>query len=102
MYVAGAFIFTTLIAGPLGALTHVGQAQTKPWQLRKIKTGNACLVQTSTSSPIGELVSEHDSRKEACQAAKDLYDDTLTDSSKCWAYGRATKTGCKADGIDLR
>jgi hypothetical protein len=73
----------------------------KPFQLRKITTSSVCLVQTSTESPIGALVSEHDTKKEACQAAKDLYDASASDQTKCWAYGPATTTGCKALGIDL-
>jgi hypothetical protein len=101
MHEARALVFTTMVAGIFGALPNVTQAPAKPWQLRKITTSNVCLVQTNTASPIGALVSEHDSRKEACQAAKDLYDDTASDVAKCCVYGPATKTGCKADGIDL-
>jgi hypothetical protein len=89
-----------LVSSLCSTVVHTVQ-QSKPWQLRKIQTSNVCLVQTSTSSPIGGLVSDHDTRKEACQAAKNRYDESISDVSKCWTYGPATKDGCKAEGIDL-
>lgn len=73
----------------------------KAWELRKIRTSNVCLIETRTSSPIGELVGDYDSRELACQAAKKNYDDSSTEQSKCWAYGPATRNACKDEGIEL-
>lgn len=78
-------------------------ASAKDWELRKQTMSSTCHVQPSTTRPpLGELlVSEHDTRKAACQAAAALYDDDMADQSKCYVYTPGAITGCKAEGITL-
>ena len=97
----GALIILMSGFSPAGAGSSVAPQSGKPWQLRVVTTSRNCLVQTSTSSPIGEFLSDYDTRKEACAAARDQYDSSMSDQSKCWVYGTGTRSGCKAEGIDL-
>jgi hypothetical protein len=76
-------------------------AEVKPWMITKVTTSNTCHVLLSTASPIGVVVSRHDSRKEACAEALALYDDTLTDKSKCFTYGKGTVDSCEKEGVKL-
>jgi hypothetical protein len=94
----GAIVFTVMCSS-----SAVAQAPLKPWELRKTTMSNTCHVQTTDSEPkIGELLlSRHDTRKEACERAKDLYDSTLSDSTKCFVYTPGAKAGCLVDGVNL-
>jgi hypothetical protein len=74
----------------------------KAWELRKTRMGSVCNVQPAGSQPqLGDLVSEHDTRKEACTAARQRYDDGMSDASKCWTYTPLAVDSCKLDGIKL-
>src|SRR4051812_13056130 len=95
------FVFVGVLGVGPEPPTTVTAAAVK-WQFRKQSTSNNCVVQTADSQPVlGELISEHDTRKSACEAARDRYDSTLSDSAKCWTYGPGTKNGCAAEGIPL-
>jgi hypothetical protein len=89
-----------LVVATIAMVREVGAA-TKDWRLNKQSMGNICWVQSKTESQIGTLVSEHDTRKAACQAALDKYDATLSDPQRCWAYAPGTVDRCKAEGITL-
>lgn len=72
------------------------------WMLRVETSGRVCHVQKRTASPLGEdFKGPFATRKATCTEAKDQYDDSTTDTGKCWTYGRGTVTGCKLDGITL-
>ena len=100
---------------PCGSMVRVGfafiglsfcfifPASAKDWELRKQTMSGTCHVQASTTRPpLGELLlSEHDTRKAACQSAAALYDDNMTDQSKCYVYTPGAITSCKAEGITL-
>lgn len=73
----------------------------KEWVITKAATSNACHVQKATASPFGDVVSRHDTRKEACQHALDLHDESMTDKGKCFTYGGGTVTACKSEGVEL-
>jgi len=91
------FVIAISILVPTAATLADG----KPWVLRKVTTSNTCNVQKSTASPIGDLVSDYDTRKDACVDAAARYDSNLSDSSKCWTYGGGTVDACKAEGVPL-
>jgi hypothetical protein len=85
----------------LGHASFMSAAAEK-WEFRKQTGSNNCVVQLSTSLPkLGNLISEHETRKAACEAARDRYDKASEDTSKCWVYGPGTITGCAAEGIKL-
>lgn len=72
------------------------------WVLRRQTMSNVCHVQLKTAAPLGKtLVGSYPLRIVACQAALDLYDKNLEDTSKCWSYGGGTVAGCSKDGITL-
>jgi hypothetical protein len=76
-------------------------AEAKPWMITKVTTSNTCHVLPSTASLLGEVVSRHDSRKEACSEALALYDETLTEKKKCFTYGKGTVDACEKEGVKL-
>jgi hypothetical protein len=47
------------------------------------------------------LASNLESRKVACQKAKDLKTNDLGDVSKCFAYSSASITDCNAENVEL-
>ena len=72
------------------------------WEFRKQTGSNNCVVQLSTTLPkLGGLISEHETRKDACEAARDRYDKAMEDTTKCWVYGPGTIRGCGSEGIKL-
>ena len=80
----------------------VMSAAAEKWEFRKQTGSNNCVVQLSTTLPkLGDLISEHDTRRAACEAARDRYDKTPEDTSKCWVYGPGTIKGCGSEGITL-
>jgi hypothetical protein len=95
---------TKIVVLSLGLVigVHVASAHAAKWDLRRVTTSAVCHVQPSDSSPpLGVLMKAYDTRKEACQEAKKQNDSSMSDPKKCWSYGSGTKTGCKADGVDL-
>lgn len=96
-----AIIAVVIAILPTGMTAESLPRTTADWQLRRISTSSVCLVQLSTASPIGQLVSTHPSKGAACEAANNEYDSSMSDPTKCWEYGPATKAGCKAEGISL-
>jgi hypothetical protein len=77
-------------------------ASAADWMLRVQTMGRICHVQLKTASPLGEdFKGPFSSRKAACQEGANQYDESLSDTSKCWEYGGGTVSGCKTDGITL-
>lgn len=74
-------------------------AYSDSWILSKETTTNVCHVSKSTASRIGKDLSTHGTIKEACQQAKNLNDPDISDQTKCWDYGKATKDACKMEGV---
>lgn len=72
------------------------------WMVRRETSSGTCHVQIKTASPLGaDLAGPFNSRKDACQKAKDLYDSDATDPNKCSGYGQGAIDGCKKDGVLL-
>jgi len=71
------------------------------WDLRRIVSNSACIVQKSDSSSIGELLKTHPTRKAACEDARDRHTDDATDKTKCFTYTSGTKDECKKEGVNL-
>lgn len=76
-------------------------ASSSEWDLRRDSMGATCIVQPSESSPIGELLKTHPTRKAACQDARSRYTDDAGDKSKCFSYRPGTIDSCKKEGVDL-
>jgi hypothetical protein len=92
---------TAILAG-IAVVIGAGYAAAADWMLRVQPSGRICHVQLKTASPIGDdFKGPFRSRKAACQEAANQYDDSLSDQSKCWTYGRGTVTGCKNEGVTL-
>jgi hypothetical protein len=72
-----------------------------PWHLNKETSSNKCWIQKNDEAPMGSTISEHETRKAACQAAQDRYDETFSDQAKCWLYGLGTIDRCKKEGVPL-
>jgi hypothetical protein len=71
------------------------------WDLRRNVGNGACFVQPSDSSPVGELLKTHPTRKAACGDAKARKTDDAGDKTKCFTYTTGTKDECKREGVDL-
>jgi hypothetical protein len=72
------------------------------WMLRVETSGRVCHVQPTTAAPLGkDLKGPFSTRKAACAEAKNQYDDSSSDPTKCWTYGQGTIDVCKKEGIDL-
>ena len=84
-------------------LLLMGAGSSKPrWVLRMETSSNTCHVQAADEAPLSNnLVSSHETRKQACQAAKDKWDSESSDQKGCWGYGPGTINTCKKEGIAL-
>jgi hypothetical protein len=78
-----------------------GASSSSDWDLRRNVGNGACFVQPSDSSPIGQLLKKHPTRKAACEDAKARHTDDAADTSKCFTYTTGTKEGCKKEGVEL-
>jgi len=73
----------------------------QPWELREDNAGT-CAVQPAESFPkLGSLLSQHASSKEACQKALSLYDPSLPQPGRCFAYNVGTRQLCQDQNVPL-
>ena len=78
------------------------RAMADDWMLRVETSSRVCHVQLATASRLGaDLSGPFSSRRDACVDAQNKYDSSLSDTSKCWDYGRGTVSWCSEDGVTL-
>lgn len=90
------------IAGLLMLLPVASYAD--DWVVRKNQSNMNCYVQPATGlgNPAPDVLATKPSKKEACQAAKDLASDDPSDARKCQAYTPNSTAECKAEGVILK
>ena len=88
----------------LSALLIAGAtARADDWVLRRETSSNACRVELAAASPLGviQLAGPFPSRSDACNAALNQYDSSMSDPSKCWSYVYQTINWCMGEGVAL-
>jgi hypothetical protein len=90
----------------IGALIILAasQANAEDWVVRKNQSSRNCFVVLSTAlpNPFPVLLATAKTRKEACQKAKDLKTEDITQDKMCQTYGPTTISDCKAEGVELK
>ena len=73
------------------------------WVITRATMSGACHIQLETSKPyLGVLIpGTHASEKAACEKAKALKSDDVTNSAACFSYTNGATDNCKAKGIPL-
>jgi hypothetical protein len=85
------------------ALLIAGAARAEDWVLRRDTSSSACRVELAAAPPLGviQIAGPFPSRGDACNAALDQYDSSMSDPSKCWSYVYQTINWCMGEGVNL-
>jgi hypothetical protein len=97
-----AFAFVGIFGISAGEPRGRQPAQEKDWLLRRQSMGAVCHVQRRDDpDPMGDVLGQYDTRKQACQGALARYEAATDDDGKCGTYGGGTIGACHQDGVNL-
>ena len=92
-----------LIFGALLMASAVSTAAAdEEWIVARSSTSGSCSLQLATSRPIlGVVIATVVGEKPACESARDLKTDDITESSKCFTYTPNTIAFCAKRDVKL-
>ena len=95
-------LMLSIVVSTICLFSSATASSSSDWDLRRSGSNGMCIVQSSDSSSLGELLKTHPTRKAACEDARDRRTDDSADKTKCFIYSPATKDVCKKEGVELK
>ena len=99
-----ALIRTLGLAAAALFIAESGVASAETWHVRRNFGNKACsvqIVQEPGQNMMGQFLSEHESRREACANALTRFATDTGGAEQCPLYTNGTRQECRKEGVEL-